>query len=1027
MQQLTARLFRGAIFFSLVAATLVAANIGGCTDSTDPVVDAGSATTPDTSQPDTSQEGVACVCDTPGPCQIAAGASCPADGSCVYPALECDDGDPCTGVAICDPMKGCVASDVPECDDGDQCNGDETCEAGVGCVAAASLTCDDADACNGMETCDPGAGCVAGTALVCNDALACNGVETCQAATGCVAGTPTGEGCCEHDSDCEDGNVCNGVGSCDMATWICVVSPAPSCDDGNPCNGSETCDAAAGCTAGAPLQCPDGNACNGQEFCDPALGCTSGAAPECDDGNLCNGQETCHSATGCVLGTAPDCNDGDLCNGAEGCAPATGCTSGVALSCDDGVECTGEELCDSALGCVSGPAPAGCCAQDIDCDDGNACNGAETCGAGGACLAGTSAGCDDANPCTTDSCDPASGGCSNSPTDCDDANACTSEQCGPDGACQFALVVCDDLDACTADTCSPADGCVLTPLPCDDGNVCNGEELCNAAAGCLGGVAVVCDDSDVCNGVETCDAQSGACLTGTGLVCTDGNPCNGSETCDAWTGCQPGKAMNCDDSNACTQDSCDTNTWQCVNDDVCAAAMTDGAMVYTVPSKDGNTWACNTCHALEEPSEDGVRRVGHRLGDATHRATYKDGSLTNMRDAVNSCRTGWMNAPAWDADDPEWLALYQWLDDMAPEGPAPLVDVQIVTPPDPATGGDPDSGQTLFNMACVMCHGTDAVGTERGPPLAGVGLPESYIVGRVRTSGPTNSPVYDGLTGGLMPFWGGDRLTDTEVKNLAAFVNTVAAPDPDTPDDPDPVDPGPFCDATHAKVGWTATLSTKFHGVSGTATIIDDCTIEVTEFAFDGNGIDVQVYAGTGGNYNAGFSVSEQLYNYPTGYSGDTLMLKVPAGNTLDDIDGLSVWCVAVGVSFGDGLFAPPPEPPTDLCSADHAKVGWTTTLSTKFHGVKGTATITDDCTIQVTGFFFDGNGIDVQVYAGNNGQYGSGFSVSDQLYNFPIGYSDDALTLKVPDGKTLDDIGGISVWCVAVGVSFGDGLFAAP
>ncbi len=735
-----------------------------------------------------------------------------------------------------------------------------------------------------------------------------------------------------------------------------------------------------------------------------------------------------------MLGGAPACDDGNACNGLETCDAAAGCVSGTPLECDDGLVCTGTETCDAALGCVSGPPPTGCCTSDADCDDGNACNGVETCQTdGGACVSGTVSGsggadCDDANPCTADSCDPATGECTHVETDCDDANACTSEVCGAAGACAYTLVDCDDADACTADSCTPADGCAHTALPCDDGNACNGLEVCNAAAGCLSGAPVQCDDANVCNGLETCDPDTGDCLQGVALVCTDGNPCNGSETCDPGVGCQPGLEMSCDDGNACTVDSCDSNTWMCVNEDLCAAAMKEGAMVYSVPDENGNTFSCNTCHALDEPAEDGIRRVGHRLGDATRRPSYKNGALTDMRDAANSCRQEWMNAPEWAADDPSWLALYQWLDDMAPDGDAPPIDIQIVEPPDPATGGDPDAGQTLFNMACVMCHGTNAVGTERGPPLAGVGHPESYVVLRVRTSGKADSPVYDGLTGGIMPFWGADRLTDEEVKNLAAFVNGVPAPDPDPPDDPDPGDPGPECGATHEKVGWTTTLSTKFHGVKGNATIVDDCTIEVTDFEFDGNGIDVQMYAATNDDYVNGFAVSGQLYNFPIGYDGDTLILKVPEGKTLDDIDGISVWCVAVGVSFGDGQFEPPaPVEPPPGCSSDHAKVGWTTTLSTKFHGVKGNATVVDDCTIVIDSFFFDGGGIDVQVYAALNGQYNGGFSISGQLYNFPIGYANDTIELTIPEGHSLDDIDGIAVWCVAVGVSFGDGLFAPP
>ena len=36
-------------------------------------------------------------------------------------------------------------------------------------------------------------------------------------------------------------------------------------------------------------------------------------------------------------------------------------------------------------------------------------------------------------------------------------------------------------------------------------------------------------------------------------------------------------------------------------------------------------------------------------------------------------------------------------------------------------------------------------------------------------------------------------------------------------------------------------------------------------------------------------------------------------------------------------------------------------------------------------------------------------------------------MTLTLPDGKTFDDMDGISVWCVEFEVSFTDAMFEAP
>ena len=361
-----------------------------------------------------------------------------------------------------------------------------------------------------------------------------------------------------------------------------------------------------------------------------------------------------------------------------------------------------------------------------------------------------------------------------------------------------------------------------------------------------------------------------------------------------------------------------------------------GMVVYGDPDPKGNTFACATCHALKEPSPDGIRRPGHQIGDATHRPSYKNGKLNSLLEAVNSCRAEWMNAPTWDAGSEDYADLVAFLDTMAGDGEAPTITYEIVAPPKDLTGGDADDGLALFNASCSICHGQGAVGTERAPQLAGTGLPDSYIATRARTSGLTDSPVYEGLTGGKMPFWSKDRLNDDELLDIIAWITTSELPDPGTTGETvggettggetggettggetSGGETGETtggetggettgmegCEASHAKVGMTATLSNFAHGVTGTATIVDDCTIELTEFGFDGNGIDVRAYAAPGGNYGSqGFAISDNLKNFPVGYDGATLTFDISDQN-LDDIDGLSIWCVPVGVSFGDGLF----------------------------------------------------------------------------------------------------------------------------
>src|SRR5205814_2139606 len=107
-----------------------------------------------------------------------------------------------------------------------------------------------------------------------------------------------------------------------------------------------------------------------------------------------------------------------------------------------------------------------------ECDDGNTVSG-DCCSAicffeQGGCA------CNDANVCTDDSCDPATGDCVMTPNTaaCDDGNACTTRDTCSNGACHGGPpLACDDGNVCTTDSCDPAVGCMHAPntLACNDG------------------------------------------------------------------------------------------------------------------------------------------------------------------------------------------------------------------------------------------------------------------------------------------------------------------------------------------------------------------------------------------------------------------------------------------------------------------------------------------------------------------------------------------------------------------------------
>src|SRR5262249_48510163 len=144
----------------------------------------------------------------------------------------------------------------------------------------------------------------------------------------------------------------------------------------------------------------------------------------------------------------------------------------VGQVCDDGNACTAGDQCIPVLGGVR------CEGKPINCNDGNPCTTDSCDPATGKGVSTPS--CDDGNPCTIDTCEPATGQCLNTPIDCDDGNVCTKDFCDPNGQCQHQPEVgqtCDDGNACTTfDQCVPTVGggaaCQGKPINCDDGNPC---------------------------------------------------------------------------------------------------------------------------------------------------------------------------------------------------------------------------------------------------------------------------------------------------------------------------------------------------------------------------------------------------------------------------------------------------------------------------------------------------------------------------------------------------------------------------
>jgi hypothetical protein len=584
------------------------------------------------------------------------------EGDCLgLGVLECDDGNVCTDDG-CDSANGCVATPNDAlCDDGNSCTVTDQCAGGL-CLGTGALGCDDENICT-TDSCDPATGCVqVANKQPCDDGDACTvgdlcgngacmgkGVLDCEDGNLCTDDSCDAEAGCVHEfnqAPCDDLNTCTTDDACNKGK--CLGIGSLECDDGNPCT-KDICLPEGGCqheaAAGA---CDDDDPCTVNDVCDEGE-CVSGVAPDCDDENPCTddscvaglcvhtpNDSDCDDSNACTLddlcaqgkcvpGVPLDCDDGNICT-TDSCVPDNGCTNANNTQpCDDGDACTLKDVC-AAGQCVG--------AGDLNCNDGNICtndscnsetgciteNNADNCFDGDVCTTGDvcdagvcgptgSLDCDDANPCTDDSCDPKIG-CvhvSNA-APCDDGNGCTTGDTCKAGQCVGgAPPNCEDDDACTTESCSPDSGCVYTlnTAPCDDGEVCTINDKCNAGA-CLGGETLPCNDSNLCT-TDACVPGVGCQFVNNTVKCDDSNACTTLDVC-AGGECVGSTPPNCDDSNVCTDDSCNAETGcvnanntagcddsnACTTSDTCAAGSCVGGPA--LDCDDSNACTADSCN-----------------------------------------------------------------------------------------------------------------------------------------------------------------------------------------------------------------------------------------------------------------------------------------------------------------------------------------------------------------------------------------------------------------------------------------------
>ena len=229
--------------------------------------------------------------------------------------------------------------------------------------------------------------------------------------------------------------------------------------------------------------------------------------------------------------------------------PADISTSDGQVTADAGPgPCKQDAVCEQRAGtlppcrrakCVEGQCKQTVAEDGASCEDGMPCTLQDSC-TNGTCvgLAVTATDCDDANPCSTDSCDEGTGLCSHQPVDggCAHPNPCVGPGTCNEGLCQPGKGTC---------TCQKDADCLVF-----GGDPCLGTLVCDKSAlpfNCVPdpATAVVCQDASLPCSTTACNPATGKCAASPkkdGLACAAVGDACATFACDKGS-CQPAKPL----------------------------------------------------------------------------------------------------------------------------------------------------------------------------------------------------------------------------------------------------------------------------------------------------------------------------------------------------------------------------------------------------------------------------------------------------------------------------------------------------
>ncbi|XP_063228586.1 protein Skeletor, isoforms B/C isoform X2 [Bacillus rossius redtenbacheri] len=212
------------------------------------------------------------------------------------------------------------------------------------------------------------------------------------------------------------------------------------------------------------------------------------------------------------------------------------------------------------------------------------------------------------------------------------------------------------------------------------------------------------------------------------------------------------------------------------------------------------------------------------------------------------------------------------------------------------------------------------------------------------------------------------------------------------------------------------------HGITGTAYAVDENTIFIKGFSYDGTGPDAYFWVGN----SARPSPEGDIVPYPDDFKGrdppvlsafknQDVILRLPLGTKIRDIRWLSVWCRRFTVNFGEVFVPPGLEVPRPRVLPEFKRLA---------HGLRsGNVSVLDAKTFYIPNLHYDGAGPDAYFWVGNGSEPSPlGIKVPNEMGSLePLrGYQGEDIEIQLPGNLTAYDIDWLGVWCVQYRHNFG-------